>query len=958
MTDFHLEQLGTRAFEQMAVSLASAVFGADIEIYGSGRDRGREAAWEGRYSGSLVWGGASNTVWNGYTVLQAKQQEHLGKPVDNLGWLKSQIRGELNDWMTSTRRGRFPNYLLFVTNSRLSADSGVDDINDFTRKLLNKNFGASEEHPDSPATRGLRDIAVWHRDKVNALLANHQGVRLAYPAILTLGDVLARLEALRRWPDPSSLQPFLIEQVQTALRDERWVRFSEASETTSKQYIDRVVIDLPVKTPHGTSDARGSEQALATCLRRGDRVLRHSHWKMSAPRHMVITGAPGNGKSTLTAFLAQVYRATFLAGETDNPRHAADAMTGVQAALTRLGLPTPKCLRWPVRVDLADMATQIGSIPENGVSLRRYICNTLSRRLSLDLKPNMLSSWMKAWPTAVLFDGLDEVANTTMRQRVLEEIEAFVQDADQEDWDMFVVMTTRPTGYTERFLPDHFEQVDLDYLTVDAALAYAKRVTGLRLEDDRAQAESVLTRFHEATAGDDSMARLVRTPLQILMLTFIIEQSGASLPSSRFRLFDDYYRAVFRREAAKNTSLKSFYQDFGEVVDDLHERVGLSLQVKCEAQDHGNARLPMQTVQDLARDRLVEIGKDDERELDHLVESLTHVATSRLVLLVGDEDNTVSFEVRSLQELMAARALTTGSSEVVSRNLTLTAASPHWRNTWLLAAGRLFANDDTSRDLVTSLVEGIDDSDWPGWLYPIGPELASSLLADGMAAHKPKWLRRLAHVSLRVLNGPMPVDVEVAASGLSNAGQQDSAALKSIRSAFTNAFAGTPMARTIAATVLHHADLTHVPGQPNNLVSIATYWDGTGGRVPGRGVPIAGLLTAHLDEVSGAADAHSEALVRAGIAACQHLKLRETEADGLVPESSPPTSALTELQPLLADASAVELLQLCLDALLPDYWAARSMLGQAYFRAASPLGVGGSLPHEYLGHLDRDRSVG
>lgn len=49
------------------------------------------------------------------------------------------------------------------------------------------------------------------------------------------------------------------------------------------------------------------------------------------------------------------------------------------------------------------------------------------------------------------------------------------------------------------------------------------------------------------------------------------------------------------------------------------------------------------------------------------------------------------FDVRSLQELMAAMHLTTASPPPVEARLRLAAANPHWRNAWIFAAGRLFS---------------------------------------------------------------------------------------------------------------------------------------------------------------------------------------------------------------------------------------------------------------------------
>ena len=108
-----------------------------------------------------------------------------------------------------------------------------------------------------------------------------------------------------------------------------------------------------------------------------------------------------------------------------------------------------------------------------------------------------------------------------------------------------------------------------------------------------------------------------------------------------------------------------------------------------------------------------------------------------------------------LQELMAGRALVMGDDASIRRNLIASACSPAWRNAWLFAAGRLFADSDHRARLVVAIVEHCDSDDlWPGWLYPAAPELAAHMLDDGLAANRPIAQKQLVEVALRCLAGP------------------------------------------------------------------------------------------------------------------------------------------------------------------------------------------------------------
>ena len=128
-SDWALEELGPRAFEQLAVALAAKVISPDIEVYGSGKDGGREGTYEGRIDWPHIGDGTCGPrhAWTGYTVIQAKQRERLVSPASDLKWLKKQIREELDDWEAGAR-SRLPRNLLFVTNVRLSAEEKVGGV--------------------------------------------------------------------------------------------------------------------------------------------------------------------------------------------------------------------------------------------------------------------------------------------------------------------------------------------------------------------------------------------------------------------------------------------------------------------------------------------------------------------------------------------------------------------------------------------------------------------------------------------------------------------------------------------------------------------------------------------------------------------------------------------------------------------------------------------------------------
>lgn len=945
-SDWALEELGPRAFEQLAVALAAKVIGPEIEVYGSGKDGGREATYEGPIDWPHINDDAGavgpNKAWAGYTVVQAKQRERLVSLASDLSWLKKQIREELDDW-DAGKRSRLPNNLLFVTNVRLSADDdvgGVDQINKFIKSELDKDRHNDEgQLVATLRLRGLGDVFVWHRDTLNALISGHTSIRDAFPALLTVGDILTRLAAMPGRIDPEHLAPILIEHAQSALRHEQWLRFDEAGDSPETRHpIDQVIVDLPARD----EDGRRTQSVLDRVLRRADQVARMSVWRSPHPRHLVVTGAPGNGKSTLAQYLTQLYRAQFAAREA-NEASITTLIGRTEKSLQRIGVAPPTSPRWPLRVELAKMAAEMG--PAGGPNLKRWLADRVTERAGLDIQPATLDAWIKAWPTLLVFDGLDEVTAPALRHRVIDEITGLMESADAADADMLIVITTRRTGYTERIMPEHFDQLDLDYLSVEEASEYGRYITCQRFVDDAPHRDLVLSRFDTA-AKDPAMERLLQTPLQVLILTIILGSTG-TLPTSRYQLFWNYYETVFKREAGKDTTYRSFFRDHREAITDLHQLVGLLLQIDCESTGEIHARMPRTQLHDLARQYMLDDGHDDNDATEFATKVFT-VATQRLVLLSTDKDDTVSFDVRSLQELMAGCALVDGNDDAIRTNLTATALSPHWRNTWLFAAGRLFDDSRHRRDLVLDIVEHCDDrGHWPAWIYPAAPELAAYLLEDGLAAAKPNDQRRLIDVALRCLGGPIPQEPQAVALGLRIASSLQKLHSAHIRNAIAAADASAGVRQAVARILMNYETFgsSRVPGSytSKDLQRAADMWRFQIPRVVNDDrITVAALLKPAFDELSSCVSAGAAGLVANAIAECDQLVMTRTDRGDLWPAVAARTADWPNTTAALEDPDATELLQICLGTLAPDDWAAQSMVAH---------GVGAAAARREIAHL-------
>lgn len=967
VSDFRFEELGPRAFEQLAVALAMSAFGPRVEAYGSGRDGGREATIRGHIDLDQRDGGS----WDGYTIVQAKHREHLTSTGDNLRWLKRQIREELDAWAhPASTRGELPDNLLFVTNVRLSPvpASGIDELNRFIQAelsrsrlsahadILRSNRGRSSRAADrvldqlglndSLKSLGLREIKVWHRDILNGRLSIDQSVRKAFPALWVTGDTheIAQCVIMPSGISREMLADSLKEHARFALRHERWVRFEEAG-ATARSSIDQVIVDLPAFI-----GAHRAQTVLAQCLAQGDQVLRTSTWNSDRARHLVLTGAPGNGKSTLTKYLTQVYRCEFAKHETDEPT-VAQLIRDTAESLDRLGLPAPISRRWPMRIDLADAVAEFAKSPH--VDLRRLLCLQLTAHASAQVTGQTLDKFVASWPSILIFDGLDEVTSPQMRSIVIDEIIGLVERLDRMDADVMIVVTTRPTGYTERIAPKHFAQIDLGYFDPDEAAAYGRHVTCQRFCDDVQQRDRVLARFNAAVTKEATQ-RLLKTPLQVLILTVILASAG-SLPTNRYLLFWRYYEAVFRREADKPTAFQQFLNDHQADILELHQQVGLVLQMECEDSDDLRARLPRERLRNLALRQMLNVGWDAS-EAETLATRILDVATQRLVLLVADQDHSVSFDIRSLQELMAGRSLASGAEEDIRSDLAAVAASAHWRNTWLFAAGQLFADGSYRSQLVMDVVVACDEvGGRPSWLYPAAPELAAYILEDGLAAANPRATRQLVDIALRCLQGPMPEEPGALARGLLAAASTQKTQLVQVRNALKGAFAGSPSQRANAAAIADFGDFgSRLPGQPPNTERFVAMWK-VDPPERGKKVRVKRLLQESLDELSVLAPAEVVDTIIASLDDCTEMTLILTADGDYWPLKNSKTVASHLLKRVAEQDDTAELLDLCLGHLDPSMWAARSMVARSVWGLCAREPVSGRLSSSHRNTYNSSR---
>ncbi|MBF6289055.1 NACHT domain-containing protein [Nocardia cyriacigeorgica] len=814
-----LARVGSFGFQELAAGLAIAEFGPQVQVLGPGRDGGRDMFCDG----TIVWkgdDGEPGETWNGYTVFQAKHKLQLdADPAANASWLWTQVRAELKAWADrESGRDPVPDYLVIVTNVPLTptpGSGGFDSLNTRIRAYIDafaddtRDVDSSAERQRKDKLRRLRRIRkwrIWDGNQVDGLITKHQGVRRAFGAFLTVPDVFAHLAEFTDKLPLHELEGGLRRHARAALIGDRSIYFDEAgSGDGDGTPIDKVAIDLPI-TP-GLDGKRRT--VFGHILDRGEHVLKpRLGLHGDGPRHVVVAGGPGNGKTTMSKFLVQAYRAALLDGAPDlgADHHAAiAATTHTLQGLGRDGLP--KFRRWPIRIDLAEYAEEQGLSEDS--TLLRWIAHKVSKRSNVGtVTASALDSWIKQWPWFLVLDGLDEVTEPRIRKRLIRQITEFVSEAEGDNCDLLVVVTTRPTGYVEDIAPTQFERIDLSRLEIEEAVRYGIHAAQVRLRGDDEKIERIAKQLHRA-ADDDSLRHLMQTPLQVLIMTIIVEGAGRIAPD-RYSLFWGYYETVFKRERHKQTTLAQLLQDHASTILTLHQHVGFELQVSSES-DSSTALMRPEDLRKVAWKVLHDAGYRPSDVDSELLSRIVIAATHRLVLLtpMSRGQDGLGFDVRSLQELMAARFLTTGPIEQVIARLATAAANPHWRNTWIFAAGHLFAEPQPHQhEAIVSLVERIDRdaAHRLGRVCPIAPGLALDLIDDGMTRSHPKFHNRLLTSAFEIFQVPLLTDPLAVARVLVRAAAASDQVRSAIAEALREGLSNVPLVRDTTLAVQGQID--------------------------------------------------------------------------------------------------------------------------------------------------------
>lgn len=717
MPNYDLDRLGDKEFERLCQSLLKFVIGSGTITFGEGRDGGREAT----FSGKAPYPSETDS-WEGDWIFQAKYHNVKLIGADEARkQVLSDLRSEL-DKIVNKYKYHCDNYIL-ITNVPLSSVS---------RKGTHDRI-ALEVAPEF-ATK-IPHIHVWGADELYRFLERYSELRRAYMHFITPGDLIAELMD-KLISNKSKLAETIRLYLRTCFNQEQYAQLDQAGEVGEERMpLQRVFIDLEV-TPRYEERASMFSLDLPLWLRKAAQEKK----AISAMKTLLgettskttLIGGPGQGKSTLGQYLAQLHRATLL---------------DFLARLSDANKLVPLVARLPFRIILKEYAQWIlDTKSEQGLEF--YIANNVKERAARGITADEIQDIIKNNPCLLIFDGLDEVTDRSLRIRMLDQITSFLDRCeDILHADIQVIATSRPTGYSNQFDPAHFFHLNLVTLTPAKVTEYVDRWVAARAID-RHKALQLKSSIKEC-AEDRQVQLLMNTPLQVTILVLII-LSGGTPPKQREGLFDEYLEVIYKRE---KTKAKWIIQTEKPVLFGLHKYLGYVL--------HSSATSDHNVLSSLKEAAFIKNIREYLRfndpyspadEIDKQINLIVEEARDRLVLIVELTSGDFGFELRSLQEFFAAGHLTDTAKNSNQRyeRFEAIARSSQWRNVALFFAGRVGRAYEGEAANILEVCKDIDRRE-PDIFLRRGAWLALDLASDRSFGPNRKLQRSLIEYCLPIV---------------------------------------------------------------------------------------------------------------------------------------------------------------------------------------------------------------
>ncbi|NED54623.1 hypothetical protein G3I24_27475 [Micromonospora aurantiaca] len=631
-------------------------------------------------------------------------------------WLEAAIKLERPNITRLISQGRVSRYVLMTSVAGTTTAKRTGSI----QKLNESLKGFSEEF-------GIPVECWWQADIDAEVDAAPDSIKWSYQEMLAGTDAMRYLiHGSQVSGDAASMRDTLLQVMASQWRDDSKIKFSQVE----MGRVNLVDFFVDVKVTQQAAPRNAVDRFVSSHDRR-------IHENAGAVEYMLKTtipltyllGVPGQGKSTLGQYLCQAHRAAILPGDMlgdKKPPHEAIA--------------DPKL---PLRVDLKDYAEWLSGHdpfgeeePPRKPKLRRRdqrsldlflaaLCSALSggRRVTVE----QVQSLLARYPTLLVLDGLDEVADPSLRNVVVEQINitSTRMGAETSTRRFQVLVTARPNASS---LPepdkDIFQTLRLEPLTQQLQRQFvtkwadANQIHGV--------ARRKLYRTFQSRTAIDHIAQLADNPMQLTILLFLISRKGEAVPVSRTPLYTDYMETLLSREVDR----KQIERDQVPRVTEVTSFLGWHMQSGVET-DPSAGRMTQENIETTVY-IYFRRTEGPSNEVAHLFRAVT----DRFWALTSKDEGTFEFAVQPVREYFAAKFLAEFAGqdlrdplpkqEVLGQLVT----RPYWLNTARFYAG--FANPNE----LASLRYGLEDV-LVARRHPLQERVAVwTLVSDGVFANK------------------------------------------------------------------------------------------------------------------------------------------------------------------------------------------------------------------------------
>jgi hypothetical protein len=499
----------------------------------------------------------------------------------------------------------------------------------------------------------------WWRDDLDRRLDAHSSVKWSYPEVLKATDLLEALISGMLGEDEERRRAAIRAYMTAQYEDDEELKFKQVE---LRSTMTSLFVDLPMTVTRETNDRLTPNEFRSRIMRRHARYYLDGYYYVgsrheksaefflnaaseSALSRVVLEGAPGQGKSTITQYVCQVMRMQLLGKE-----------TAIQA------LPKEhrgSRVRIPFRVDLRDLAKWlVGTDPfqskavkvsdDEPKSLEGFLAAQV-RFVSGGHQFNVtdLAAVARASHIFLALDGFDEVADVEVRRQLVAEISrGTTRLMNAGGFSIQTVVTSRPAAFAKsvRFPKEqwtYFELLPLERREVDDYTSKWMRAKGLKEAE-----KTAFRRILDSKLREPHTQFLAKNPMQLTILLALIYTRGPSLPEKRTSMYDTYMDLFFSRESEKSDIVR----DHRDLLIDIHRYLAWKLQTAAEAGGNGSIEYgELRT--------LLLVYLDSQGENTAIVGDLFDGVIERVGALVSRVQETYEFEVQPLREYFAARHL-------------------------------------------------------------------------------------------------------------------------------------------------------------------------------------------------------------------------------------------------------------------------------------------------------------